>query len=165
MRRREPLPSCQTRCGKNEGGDGARLKAGLGRDFSAGDQLSDGRSSSSTGTFTAASFSPSFSCNALKMDGPGTASGGGATGSPDFVRSGWLVGSGVYWSETSNRPSIPVRFTTVAPSIVERAPANWLMEALLACKVMSPEGVLLNSMPGSSTGGGSFGPLREVTRA
>src|ERR1035437_10473727 len=93
------LPSCQTRCGKNEGGDGARLKAGLGRDFSAGDQLSDGRlawsmTMTSTGTFTAASFSPSFSCNALKMDGPGTASGGGASGSPGFLRRWWAGGGG-----------------------------------------------------------------------
>src|SRR5271156_1490663 len=116
----------------------------------------------STGTFWASSLSPSFSCNALKIDGPGTTSGAGAIGSPDFVRSVWVGGSGGYWREAAKGPSIPVRSKTVALSAVERAPANWVMDALVAFNVMSPEGVLLNMMLGSSTGGGSFGPLRAV---
>src|ERR1035437_1028937 len=120
----------------------------------------------STGTFLDSSFNPSVSCTAVKIDGPGIASvGGNGIGSPDLVMRGSEAGSGVHCREMLNFPSIPVWSTTVAPRADDKAPANWVMETLDAFNVLSPEGVRLNRMLGSSTGGASFAPFRPVTRA
>jgi hypothetical protein len=73
-------------------------------------QFSEGRfarsmTMTSTGTFLDSSLSPSFSCNAVKMLGPGVASTGGAgAGSPDFNVRESPAGSDVHWKETSYCP-------------------------------------------------------------
>src|SRR5207244_5239947 len=69
---------------------GSGHRAALSKDTADGAQLSEGRfawsmTMTSTGTFRASSFRPSLSCKAVKIDGPGTASGGGGgRGTPDF---------------------------------------------------------------------------------